>query len=188
MGEAEARGEVARLRRMLESITVYDSYADLRRTPVAFPSPLLITPTWNKSFTSQLADIWKKAVLALRAATRVIILGYSMPPTDQHFRYLLAAGLQDNISLQNIFFVNLGLREENTKTQLEGRLHSLFRREHFDRGIIQLVAKNTREFFTGSEPSGGSYRTAIGRPLNSPELAPEQARWILHEDGSKSIH
>jgi hypothetical protein len=49
---------------------------------------------------------WEAAVSALRTATNVIIMGYSIPPADQHFKYLLGAGLQENVSLRKVFFVN----------------------------------------------------------------------------------
>lgn len=68
--------------------------------------PLLVPPTWRKDPAVQLSDAWDGAVSALRSATTVAIIGYSIPPTDQHFKYLLAAGLRDNISLRNVLFVN----------------------------------------------------------------------------------
>jgi len=45
-------------------------------------------------------------VEALTNATRIVIIGFSIPPTDIHFKYLLAAGLQENISLRKIYCFN----------------------------------------------------------------------------------
>jgi hypothetical protein len=55
----------------------------------------LVPPTWRKIFGAQLASVWEGAVSVLSDATRIIVLGFSMPPTDTHFKYLLIAGLQD---------------------------------------------------------------------------------------------
>jgi hypothetical protein len=94
---------------------VFGDYSELRNKGF---SPLLLPPTWRKDLgTDQYArynfsSVWDGAVAALRTATNVIILGYSVPPTDLHFRYLLAAGLQDNISLRRILFVNPALEDK----------------------------------------------------------------------------
>ena len=155
-------------------ITAFASYSELR---TGGHVPLLVAPTWNKVFSGYLAAIWTEAVQALKAATRVIILGYSMPATDQHFKYLLAAGLQDNISLRKIFFVNPALIDEQKKSLLNERLFSVFRREHFERGIIELEPLDIQQFFAGAahEPSG---RALIGRTLNPLEQNFNEARWV----------
>jgi hypothetical protein len=87
-------------------ISAFESYAKLRGLGL---TPQLVAPTWQKALAGGLSAIWSDAVSAVRTATNIIILGYSMPPTDQHFKYLLAAGLQENISLRKVFFVNSGL-------------------------------------------------------------------------------
>lgn len=84
-------------------LTVYGTYDDERAQSL---NPLLVPPTWRKESSGEMLTVWEAAVKALRTATRVIIMGYSMPRTDQHFKYLLAAGLQQNISLREIWFVN----------------------------------------------------------------------------------
>ena len=72
-------------------LLAYRSYQDLRD---AGHTPMLVTPTWDKSFHGYLSAVLGEAVSALRTATRIVIVGYSVPQTDQHFKYLLAAGLQ----------------------------------------------------------------------------------------------
>ena len=69
-------------------------------------SPELVPPTWRKVFGNELNDVWSEALTAIESATRVIMLGFSMPETDLHFKYLLAAGLQNNVSLRQIVAVN----------------------------------------------------------------------------------
>ncbi len=67
---------------------------------------IIVPPTWRKDFWGPLIDVWRKAIVALRTATRIVFLGFSFPDTDSHIKYLLAAGLQENISLQNIYCAN----------------------------------------------------------------------------------
>ncbi|HKV38432.1 MAG TPA: hypothetical protein VJX67_04400 [Blastocatellia bacterium] len=91
----------------------------------------MIPPTWHKVFSSALWGIWGKAVDAIRTATRLIIIGFSMPPSDTHFKYLLAAGLRDNISLQSVIFVNP--KADHLRTNIFSIL-----REELDGGLVQL--------------------------------------------------
>jgi len=107
-------------------------------------SPLLLPPTWKKSFDGPLlAGVWSAAVEKLSTATRIIIIGFSIPPTDMHFKYLLAAGLEGNVSLRQILFVN-----PDADKQLEPRAASLLRKSYIDSGIIRFV-KMQLGTFTG---------------------------------------
>lgn len=156
---------------------VFGSYSELRAKRL---HPLLVPPTWRKDIGVDLSATWQAAVTELRTATRIIMLGYSVPPTDQHFKFLLAAGLQDNISLRKVFFVNPALAEPETGKQLKERLFGLLRPEHFNQGIVEIVATDIREFLAGPRNMGGeSYRARIGRPLNLPGYSWDTARWRL---------
>lgn len=84
-------------------LIAYDSYQGLIDSG---DTPLLLPPTWRKIFGGALAGVWDKSVKAIAEATRIIVVGFSLPPTDVHFKYLLAAGLQDNISLRDFIVVN----------------------------------------------------------------------------------
>jgi hypothetical protein len=158
---------------------VFGSYSELRARGF---HPLLVPPTWRKDIGADLSATWQAAVTALRTATRVVMLGYSVPPTDQHFKFLLAAGLQDNISLslRKVFFVNPALAEPETEKQLKERLFGLLRPELFDQGIVETVPTDIREFLAGPRNMGGkSYRARIGRPLNPPGYGWDTAPWRL---------
>lgn len=85
-----------------ETLCIYREYKDGHNDGQVF----LIPPTWRKDFSGPLGDVWAQALLALRNATRIIFLGFSFPDTDAHIKYLMAAGLQENISLRNIFCIN----------------------------------------------------------------------------------
>jgi hypothetical protein len=84
-------------------LTICDSYEKARSLGA---TPDLIPPTWRKVFDGYLEDVWQNALDAIRTATRIIVIGFSVPQTDNHFKYLLAAGLQSNISLRDVIFVN----------------------------------------------------------------------------------
>ena len=61
--------------------------------------------------------------------------------------------------------MNPGLKEAESKAQLEARLFGLFRREHFDQGIIELIEADTKDFFTGPPINASNqllYRARIG--------------------------
>jgi hypothetical protein len=93
---------------------------------------------------------------------------------------LLAAGLQDNISLRKVFFVNPGLAEQGAKKQLEERLFGLFRPELFEQDMIALIPTNVREFLAGPRTMGEeSYRVRIGRPLNPAGYTLGTAPWTF---------
>ncbi len=131
-------------------LLAYRSYQDLRG---AGHTPMLVTPTWEKSFHGYLSAVLGEAVSALRTATRVVIVGYSVPQMDQHFKYLLAAGLQENISLRKLLIINPDQSGEFTL-----RLSGLFHKELFEQKIIEHVPLNVQQFFLNEE-----YRRLIGR-------------------------
>lgn len=119
-------------------LTVYPSYESLRSDNL---HPLLVPPTWNKIITQQLVSVWTSAVQAMSTATRLVIIGYSIPPTDTHFKYLLAAGLMNNISLRKILVVNPASRH------MDDRLGDVFQGSFRKSGVFDLIDKYTSDFF-----------------------------------------
>ena len=122
---------------------VHGSYTEQRKWGVG---PLLIPPTWRKEFAGQLAHVWERAVSALETATRIIVIGFSMPAADNHFKYLIGAGLQRNISLRKFLFVNPGLRDKDEGKRLRRNLFSILREELEKKGLVLLVDMRTDEF------------------------------------------
>jgi hypothetical protein len=135
-----------------QRVFVYGNHDALRE---AGDTPLLLPPTWRKDITGSLSSVWDAAVLALRSATRVAIIGYSIPVTDQHFKYLLAAGLQNNISLRSILFVN----PDRDREGMNRRVFDLFVRRT-DPNIVALLSVDSDQFFQ-------SYRPQINRSGSS---------------------
>lgn len=56
------------------------------------PHPVIVPPTWNKAEYQQVSNVWRHAARHLAEAENVIVIGYSLPESDQFFRYLFALG------------------------------------------------------------------------------------------------
>jgi hypothetical protein len=135
-------------------MTLFGSYDQVRKLAL---TPFLIPPTWNKTFTG-LGDIWLEALGAIQVATRLIIIGFSIPPTDLHFKYLIAAGLRQNISLREIIFVTLddavlkprvlkmfGSLDKRPRVQIINRSLSTCVNPNIDTGFIKAIARRVDE-------------------------------------------
>lgn len=66
-----------------------------------------------------------------------------MPETDLHFRYLLAAGLQQNAWLRTIVFVN------PDAAGLEARARAVLRGSYIDQGLIRFAKLSSEQFAAG---------------------------------------
>lgn len=66
------------------------------------PTPVIVPPVYDKGVhrEEQLRDVWRSALLELRDARSLFICGYSLPPTDNFFPYLLTLGMMSDIVLQ----------------------------------------------------------------------------------------
>lgn len=133
----------ARLSSRRATMSVFGGYSDvLARDAV----PELVAPTWRKLLARELLDVWKTALERITVATRIVVIGFSMPETDMHFKYLLAAGLRENISLREIVFVN---PDSLTITQ---RAESLFGSLE-NRPPVRIIAKGVGHFVgAGTSP------------------------------------
>lgn len=116
-------------------IAIHGTYEDIRRKR---KTPMLLPPTWQKNMGRSLLMVWSQAVLALRMATNIVVIGYSMPPADQHFKYLLAAGLRGNISLRRILFVNPAPDEASIFKVLRADLKA----QH----VVEIIQCTARDF------------------------------------------
>lgn len=69
---------------------------------------MLVPPSWGKTeYQNLLQPIWRQAVLELQKATRICIIGYSLPESDAYFKYLLTLGLSENHGLYQFLVVDL---------------------------------------------------------------------------------
>jgi len=86
--------------------------------------PVIVPPTWAKGGQSDvLRPVWAEALRALREAGRVFVIGYSMPSTDEFFRYMLALALAANEGLDKVIVVNPSSDAQKT---FENLFHSQF--------------------------------------------------------------
>lgn len=121
--------------------------------------PFVVPPTWHKEFGAPLDSVWDSALRSLRTATRIVVIGFSIPETDQHFRYLLAAGLRDNISLRQVFFVDPAVGN------LGKRIARILRPELAAEGTVQLLPNTAMELLKDDR------LRQIGRPLPENTIA-----------------
>jgi NAD-dependent SIR2 family protein deacetylase len=55
--------------------------------------PFIVPPTWNKTqHYHEIWPVWQRAAQHLSEAEVIVVFGYSLPETDQFFRYLYALG------------------------------------------------------------------------------------------------
>lgn len=143
-----------------ENYVIHKSYEELLAKGL---TPQLVPPTWKKIFNGPLHNIWEKSLKSLEKATRIIVIGFSMPNTDNHFKYLMAAGLQDNISLREVIFIN------PAKEYLAQRTKELFGdslvvgQVSATEPIVKVIGCNLASFLSqGNVPNSIGY---YGRPL-----------------------
>jgi hypothetical protein len=119
------------------SVLVCHDYERVRM--LALP-PLLVPPTWQKIAADALLRVWDAAVSAIAKATRIVLIGFSIPPADQHFKYLLSVGLKDNSSLRMVRIVD---PRANT---LRAQYEAVFREDQFKYGIASIREQRTADF------------------------------------------
>lgn len=108
---------------------------------------VLEPPTWNKGRSAEiLQSLWDEAVSQIRTATRIFIIGYSFPKSDMHFKYLMASGLAENISLEKIYIVNPALDKDDEQEGILERLYQIFREDIKTDGILQLLPYSATNF------------------------------------------
>jgi hypothetical protein len=130
---------------------VHSSYREVVQRQLV---PQIIPPTWKKDSKGAFDEIWSSALRSLSAATRVVIVGFSIPPTDLHFKYLLAAGLRENYSLREIVFVNPSPGLEEVQRRSEGlfanQAHNAAKVRFVDATIEQFVGQGWDKKFVWS--------------------------------------
>ncbi len=105
-------------------------------------SPILITPVRQKrydTYRSTIRSLWTQAVKALEDVSRVVVIGYSFPPTDTRaldlFRSLLAArgsGITVEIVAPGVADIASRIGEEYLGKAKEVKLHDIKLEEYVD--------------------------------------------------------
>lgn len=58
-----------------------------------FGTPVVVPPTWRKGdHYMQISSVWRRCAQELADAENIYVCGFSLPETDQFFRYLFAVG------------------------------------------------------------------------------------------------
>ena len=107
--------------------------------------PVLIPPTWNKAqHRREFAAIWRRAARALSEAQRIVVAGYSLPPSDVFMQYLYVVGAVGKTHLRRFIVID----PDDTKT-VENRFRNLlgpsaqqrfeYRQQTFQKGLDDLV-------------------------------------------------
>jgi hypothetical protein len=69
--------------------------------------PYVVPPTWNKTHHHiELESVWRAAADELSDAENIFVIGYSLPETDQFFRYLYALGTVGPTRLKKFWVIN----------------------------------------------------------------------------------
>lgn len=69
--------------------------------------PAIVPPTWNKEdYHRSIAAVWRRAAGELAAAEDIFVIGYSLPRTDEFFRYLFALGSAGDSLLRRFWVIN----------------------------------------------------------------------------------
>ena len=101
--------------------------------------PVIIPPTWNKTqYHQEIARIWRAASDELSNAENIIVIGYSLPPTDQFFRFLYAIGTIGPSRIKNFWVF-----DPDPTGQVEARFRSLLGQAALSRfRFSQVVFRN----------------------------------------------
>ncbi len=114
--------------------------------------PVIVPPTWNKGgFSSaSMRTVWARAAEHLAEAEYIVIIGYSVPPTDQFFHYLYALGTMSQTRVKKIVVYNP-----------DESIESRYRRLLGPTAISRFTFISGKDVITGSEP--GKFENAIQR-------------------------
>lgn len=123
-----------------KKFTVFNDYESIYSRGL---SPELVPPTWNKTFADRLAEVWFSAIDKLSTATRIVVIGFSIPRTDLHFKYLLAAGMKQNLSLREVVFID-------PFTGMEDRVAEVLAERERRAGRVRVISKKV-ESLLGAE-------------------------------------
>lgn len=107
--------------------------------------PYVVPPTWNKAqYHEALEPVWRAAAKELSEARNIFVCGYSLPETDQFFRYLYALGTAGRALLRRFWVFN---PDNNVRTRFEELLGQaakerfVFHADGFDNAVTYMVSK-----------------------------------------------
>lgn len=129
--------------------------------------PLLVPPTWDKhEHRDILQQVWSKAFEEIKSATRICVIGYSMPESDAYFKYLLTLALAENTRLSKLIVVDPDFPVVGARWKK--MLDPLFQQRRFvfhQQGIVEfLKAKETLNELNRGDGLNGQTISYLGHP------------------------
>ena len=109
--------------------------------------PVIVPPTWSKAeYHRALSPVWRRAALELRDAENIYVVGFSLPTTDEFFRYLYGLGTVGDTILQRFWVVDpdpSGAVEQRFRALLGPGAEQRFRffKDRFSTFISKLKAQ-----------------------------------------------
>ncbi len=120
--------------------------------------PVIVPPSWSKSaHFAELKSVWRAAGDALKDAENILVVGYSLPRTDEFFRYLYALGTTSSTRFKNFVVVD-------PETAKDGSPRAGVERRF--RALLGPLARERFTYYEGLFESLQSARDAAGRPLS----------------------
>ena len=117
------------------------------------PIPVIVPPTWDKMHCyNDLQSVWRTAAEHLASAEDIIVIGYSLPQSDQFFRCMYALSTIGPTRLRRFWVFDpdkSGQVEERFKTMLGPMARSRF--EYFRMSFADALSKLTEEFVPHAE-------------------------------------
>jgi len=127
--------------------------------------PYILPPIFDKLSTKGDKKMWKIALLRLREAKNVVIVGYSLPRTDIYMQYFLKTALGPNINLNKIFvFDPVLFKKDETASDMEDRFACCFSPQLKNRIIFRPY------FYTLRESNDGTFEHFVKTILEDKEL------------------
>ena len=103
------------------TLPVFSHFATEAHLGSCHPIPFIVPPTDAKIvFREQIAPVWQRAADHLAEATTVIVIVYSIPPTDQFFRDFYAISTIGPKLLDRFWVVDKGPEAEKKYTSVIG--------------------------------------------------------------------
>lgn len=152
-------------------------------------SPLLITPVRQKKYemyASTIGSLWKQAAENLQTADRIVIVGYSFPPTDVRALGLVRAALSKRRGDINLEVVAPGVKEilgrigDNTLSMANSVTSFDMKFEQYLEHLSSRIPAMMREAAAHSKAVQDWLKTLLGL-----SLATAEQRQALHRAGRR---
>ncbi len=100
---------------------------------------MIIPPTWNKTqYNSSIGQVWVNAAKCMSEADNIFIVGYSLPPSDEFFKYLFALGTMTRTFLDCIWVFN---PDESVKHKYDNLIADGIRKKYkyFSKTFLEAI-------------------------------------------------